>query len=140
IRPEVAEETDFTFTLFRFSYRDEVDRAVVVVVERGHAPGANPTLHGKRHRFKTLPLPIAPERDPSTTPLRKSKVHPTIVIKVQNGNARGRRGESARPHIAHEELAFARIGKDGRRLAPSRQDDVHGAIIVIVGAQGAHAE
>ena len=83
---------------------------------------------------------VAPECDPSATPLRKGEVHPSIVIEVQHGNASGRRGKSARPHIAHQELAFTRILKNRRRLSPSRQDDVHGAIVVIVGSQRAHAE
>ena len=55
IRPEVAEETDFTFTLFRFSHRDEVDPAVVIVVERGHSPAAGPVGYRKGHRLKVFP-------------------------------------------------------------------------------------
>ena len=67
--------------------------------------------------------------------MREGDVHPAVVIEIENGNSRGRRGDSARPHIAHWELAFARILKNRRRLSPSRKDDVDGAIIVVVGPQ-----
>src|SRR5713226_5031590 len=42
IGAEVAEETDFAFAVFRFAHGDEVNPAVIVVVESGDAEGASP--------------------------------------------------------------------------------------------------
>ena len=46
VGPEIAEETDFALAVFRLADGDEVDPAVVVVVEGGDAVGADPVRLG----------------------------------------------------------------------------------------------
>ena len=42
VRAEIAEEADFAFALFGLADSDQVDPAVVVVVDGGDAEGADP--------------------------------------------------------------------------------------------------
>ena len=51
---EIAEEPDLALAVFRFADGDEVDPAVVVVVEGGDAEGADPVGVGKRDLFEAL--------------------------------------------------------------------------------------
>ena len=53
IRPEIAEETDFALAVCGFADRDEIDPAVVVVVEGSDAPRANPVRVGKRNGLES---------------------------------------------------------------------------------------
>ena len=55
IRPEIAEEADFAFAVCGFAYRDQVNPAVIVVVERGDAPAADPVRYGKLTGSKLFP-------------------------------------------------------------------------------------
>ena len=52
---EVAEEADFALAVFGFADGDEVDPAVVVVVEGGDAEGASPVGRGQVRRARSLP-------------------------------------------------------------------------------------
>ena len=58
---EIAEQADFALAFFRFADGDEVDPAVVVVVEGGDAVGADPVRLGKLHRLEALAVVVAPE-------------------------------------------------------------------------------
>ncbi len=49
IRPQVAEQAHFAFAVFRLAYRDEINPAIVVVVEGGDAEGADPVGLGQFH-------------------------------------------------------------------------------------------
>ena len=49
IRAEIAEQTDFALAIGGFADSDEIDPAVVVVVEGGDAAGANPVGFGEFH-------------------------------------------------------------------------------------------
>ncbi len=52
VRPEIAEEPHFALAIFRLADSDEVDPAVVVVVEGGDAVGADPIRLGQRDMFE----------------------------------------------------------------------------------------
>ena len=60
IRAEIAEEPDFTFTVGSFADRDQIDPAVVVVIEGGDAPSANPIGLWKLNRLEALAAVVAP--------------------------------------------------------------------------------
>src|SRR3981081_486466 len=60
---EVAEEADFGLAGFGLAGGDEVDPAVVVVVEGGDAPSAPPVCFWKGHLFKATSTIVAPEGD-----------------------------------------------------------------------------
>ena len=55
VRTEIAEESNFSFAFFRFADGDEIDPAVVVIVEGGDAEGSDPVGFGQRHVSKLLP-------------------------------------------------------------------------------------
>ena len=47
IRTEIAEQLDLALAIFRLADGDQIDPAVVVVVDGGYAVGANPVRFGK---------------------------------------------------------------------------------------------
>src|SRR5947207_11232553 len=47
IRPQVAEQAHFAFAVFRLAYRDEINPAIVVVVEGGDSESADPVCFGR---------------------------------------------------------------------------------------------
>ena len=58
---KVAEETNLPFAVFGFSYRDEVNPAVVIIIEGGDAGGACPIEFRQRNLFEVLALVVAPQ-------------------------------------------------------------------------------
>ena len=62
VRPKIAEQPHFAFAFFRFANGDQVDPAVVVVVERGDAEGADPIGFWKFDLLEVLAVVVAPER------------------------------------------------------------------------------
>ena len=58
---EIAEEADFALAVFRFADGDQVDPAVVVVVERGDAVGQDPVSFWQLNGSERFPLIVAPE-------------------------------------------------------------------------------
>ena len=72
IRPQIAEEADFTFAFGGLAYGDQVDPAVVVVVESGHAPGAGPIRLGEIDWLEALAMIVAPEREAGARELVKA--------------------------------------------------------------------
>ena len=122
--PEIAEEADFAFAIGGFAYRDQVDPAVVVVVEGGYTPGASPVGLWKINRIETLSLIVLPKRDARRTPVGEGKIHPAVVVEVENRNSdrRGGRHRSG-PRLLKWEFAFARILEDrGWANVSVRQD------------------
>ncbi len=61
VRPEVAEEADFALAIFGFAYCNEIDPAVVVVVEGGDTVGFDPAGVRKLDRIKTLAVIVVPQ-------------------------------------------------------------------------------
>src|SRR5580704_4323409 len=93
IGPEIAEEFDLALALFRFTDRDEIDPAVVVVVEGSHAIGADPVRLGKLYLIEGFAMVVVPESQGWRAPLRchlsKRKVHPAVVIEIENDSCPG---------------------------------------------------
>ena len=58
---EIAEETDLASAFFRFSDGDEVDPAIVVVVDSSDAVGADPIGVGEVHSIEALCFVVPPE-------------------------------------------------------------------------------
>ena len=61
IGAEIAEETNFAFAVFGFADRDQIDPAVVVVVDGSDAESATPICLGQRHLLEALAVVITPE-------------------------------------------------------------------------------
>src|SRR4029077_12965041 len=58
---EIAEQAHFSLAFFRFADSDQVDPAIVVVVEGSHAVSFRPVCLRQLHRFEALAVVIAPE-------------------------------------------------------------------------------
>ena len=58
---EIAEEADFALAIFRLADGDEIDPAVVVVVEGGDAVGADPIGFGELDLIEGFALIVAPK-------------------------------------------------------------------------------
>src|SRR5205823_2210206 len=54
IPAQVAEYADFAFAIFSFADCNQVNPAIVVIVESSHAKSPHPIRFGKLDRFKTL--------------------------------------------------------------------------------------
>ncbi len=64
VRTEIAEEPHFALAIGSFADSDEIDPAVVVVVDGGDAEGAHPICRGQCHRLEASALVVAPESEP----------------------------------------------------------------------------
>src|ERR1700758_5435473 len=84
---EIAEEAHFTLAFFRLADRDEIDPAVVVVIDGGYAEGTDPVGFGEFHLLEGLAVIVAPEGESWRTRMRESQIHPTVVVEVENGNS-----------------------------------------------------
>ncbi len=62
VRTEITKEPDFTLAIGSFTYGDQVNPAVVVVIEGRYAPAANPVRSGKSNGIEALSLMVTPER------------------------------------------------------------------------------
>src|SRR5208282_1422690 len=111
---KITEEADFAFAVFRLADSDEIDPAVVVVVDGGDAVGANPVWRRNVDLLKALAVIIAPQRETWTGAVRKGQVHPTVVIEVKDGNPSCPLGSTLGPQLLDLEHPFARIFEDRR--------------------------
>src|SRR6185437_10140535 len=75
IRPEIAKQADFTLAIGCFAYGDQINPAVVVIVEGSHAPGAGPVGLGKLDRFEGSVI-VSPQRNSGSFPVGKRQIHP----------------------------------------------------------------
>ena len=63
VRAEIAEQAHFALAVFRLADSDEIDPAVVVVVDGGHAETANPIRRGQRNLLELLFVVVSPKSD-----------------------------------------------------------------------------
>src|SRR5713226_6784775 len=85
VRAEVAEEAHFALAVLCLADGDHIDPAVVVVVESGDAVGPDPAGLRKCDAIETLAVIVAPESKTGRESVGKGKVHPSIVVKVEDG-------------------------------------------------------
>ena len=60
IGTEIAEQAHFPFAIFGFAHSDEIDPAVVVVVEGGDAVSADPICLRQFDKVEALAMVVAP--------------------------------------------------------------------------------
>ena len=82
---EIAEESDFALAVGSFADGDEIDPAVVVVVEGGDAVGAGPVGGGQRNLLE-LAVIVAPESQAGCSPVGEGEVHPAVVVEVEDSD------------------------------------------------------
>ena len=88
ISAEIAEQAHLAFAFFRFADGDQIDPAVVVVVEGGDTVGADPVGLGQFYPIETLTMIVSPECDSGRSQVREGQVHPPIVVEIQRGYSR----------------------------------------------------
>src|SRR5579859_2722953 len=128
---EVAQDANLS-PAARFANGDEVEPAIVVIIDRGNSPAALPAEIGKWNAFEMLSVDVAPKADPRSTGVCEREIHPAVLIEVECNNAncgrkiffievnRGKRSE----------FSFARIEIDRSAIAPARNDKINRAIVV----------
>ena len=109
IRSEIAKQPHFAFAFFRFADGDQIDPAVVVVVDGGDAKGADPISGGKFDAIKSLAVVVPPQYQTRFARLRKRNVHPAVVVKVQHRYAVRPAGFGATQISVSNKLPFTRI-------------------------------
>src|SRR5205823_2607024 len=58
--------------------------AVVVVIERGHAPGSTPIFDWELNLLHASAVRVAPECDRRRAIVGQSHIHPSILVKIQS--------------------------------------------------------
>src|ERR1700688_23574 len=94
-----------------FACGDDVEPAVIIVIDGRDSPAALPGEIGKRDAFEFFPVYIAPEADAGRARVGESEIHPAVFIKVKSDDADSR-GEIFFLEIddgKRSEFAFARI-------------------------------
>ncbi len=125
-----------------FACGDEIEPAVVVVVECGDALALLPIQIGEFDALEALAFDVAPEADAGRACVREGDIHPAIFVEVEGDDADGGReifffevdggGERS-------EFAFAGIDVDGGAGLSARDDEIDSAIVVEIGGGKARA-
>ena len=136
IRPEIAEEPNFALAIFRLADGDEINPAVVVVVEGGNAPRVNPVRDRQRDGLE-LPVIVAPQSDGRRSRMGEGEIHPTIVIEVENRDAETEGWHWSRPRLHRIELPIPWVLKKRGRFRTS-DNDIDCAIVVKVTSDRSH--
>src|SRR5271163_241451 len=142
ISSEIAEQPHFALTLFGFADGDEVDPAIVVIVDSGHAVSANPVGFGELYAVKTLAMVVAPQDQGRRAVVSKCKVHPAVVVEVKHCDASRREigvaGWRIKPVTVCDKLSLTGIFKNRSPIAGHNQ--IHGFIVVVIRAHGSRAQ
>ncbi len=85
---QVAEQPDFSASIFCFTDGCQIDPAIIVVIQSGQAPGAPPIFHWKLDLLHALALHVAPQGNPRRAIVGQSHIHPAIFVKVQSNGCR----------------------------------------------------
>src|SRR5260370_20361407 len=124
----VAEQPDFSASIFCFTDGCQIDPAIIVVIQRSQSPGSPPIFDWKLDLLHALAVHVAPQGNPWRAIVGQSHVHPAILVKVQSNGCRDWWQLGQIPHWGSAPFAFARIQKKLR--LPSSEDHVNRAIIV----------
>ena len=130
-RAEIAQEPDFTSS-FRLAYRDEINPAVIVVVNCRNSPAALPAEIGERNAFEMFAIDVAPQADAGSADVSESEIHPAIFIEIKRDDA-----HSGRKIFFFEvdssgrrEFSLARIEKNRRAVTAAGDHEIDGAVVV----------
>src|SRR5271154_924286 len=137
---QISQKADFPAAA-RFTDSRKVQPAIVVVIEGCNSPTALPGQIGQRHALQIFSIDVAPQTDSRSTSMRKSEIHPAVLVKVKGYDTDSRRqifflevdGHRAR------KFSFAWIQIDGGPAFSSRKDKIDGAIVVEVGSHQTRA-
>src|SRR5712675_2731520 len=117
-RAQVAEETDLTAGA-GLAESDEIEPAVIVVIDGGDSKAAIPTQVRQLHALETFAFNIAPQADAGRACVGESQIHPSVFIEIERDDTNrwrkdfygevdgGKRGK----------LSFARIQKNRGALS-----------------------
>ena len=114
--------------------RDQVDPAVVVVVEGGHAPGASPIRLGQLHRLEALALIVAPQVSAGAPQWVKARsIQPSWLKSRTATPAASDAKRVAEPKTSGvQKLPSRGFWKTVRRCCHPVTNNIHGAIVVVV--------
>ena len=116
-RAFVAKQHDAAFAGESFADGDEIDPAVIVVIESGDAPGAHANSRsGSATRSNDLPSYVAPQAQARRRPVREGEVHPAVFIEIERDDTGGGCGHVVGPRSGGAKGAFALIHEERREI------------------------
>src|SRR5712664_912115 len=137
---EIAQQADFAAGA-GFADCNEIEPAIIVVVDGGKSPAALPAQIRQWDTLETLAFDVAPEANARCAGVREGEVHPAVFIEIERDDA-----DSGWKIFFCEidagqrrKLSFARIQVDRCALAAARKNEIDGAIVVEVGSDEAGA-
>src|SRR6266404_9522616 len=87
---EIAQEAQFAARA-GFAGGNEVEPAIVVVIEGGESPAALPSEIRQLEAFEPLAFDIAPEADAGRASVGEGEVHPAVFIEIERDHTDGGR-------------------------------------------------
>src|SRR5690348_1628959 len=137
---EIAEQTEFA-AFAGFAGGDEIDPAIVVVIDCRDAPAALPSEIGERNALEMFSVDVFPKTDARSARVCECEIHPPVLIEIEGGDAHGGRkvfflkvdrGE-------RREFSFAWIEENKSSGAAARDHEIDGAVVVEIGGDDACA-
>src|SRR5260221_7761143 len=137
---EIAQEAQFAARA-GFAGGNEVEPAIVVVIEGGESPAPLPSEIRQLDPLKPLAFDIAPQADARRSGVGEGEVHPPVFIEIERDDADSRRKIFFCEIDAGQrrEFAFPRIQVDRCALAAAGKNKIDGAIVVEIGSDEAGA-
>ena len=137
---QIAQQAKFA-AVAGFACGDNVEPAVIIVIDGRNSPSALPGEIGERDAHEFFSVHIAPQADAGRARMGEGEVHPAVFIKVKGDHANGR-GKIFFFEIddgKRSEFAFARIQINRGALGTAGENKINGAIVVEVGGDEACA-
>ena len=85
---EVAKQAHFTLTFFRFADRDEIDPAIVVIVEGGDTEGTDPVGFQFSKLLKGCTVIVSPQSQRRYPRAAKRNIHPAVMVEIKDSGSR----------------------------------------------------
>src|SRR5277367_3002587 len=125
----------------QIAYGDQIEPAVVVVIDCGDAPACLPAKIGEGNALEMLAVDVFPEADAGGTGVGEGEIHPAVFIEIEGDYADGGRKIFFFEIRAGErnEFSFTRIEIDGGAVGESGEDEIDGAVVVEIGGDEASA-
>src|SRR5260370_31174207 len=137
---EIAQQADFAAGA-GFADCNEIEPAIIVVVDGGKSPAALPAQIRQWDTLETLAFDVAPEANARCAGVREGEVHPAVFIEIERNDADGGWKIFFCEIDAGQrrKLSFARIQVDRCALTAACKNEIDGAIVVEVGSDEAGA-